>query len=218
MLPPPHVRPAFGVAQDMPRESTHDIVQRHLQAARNLSMSSQFATGNGNGMYPTSVNSDLRTSINIGQPGWPSSQSQGLPQNTARAGLPGPFHIYEDQPQTHGLQLLNNGAPGSRVPSGQSSIFGDNMRLSAPDSRVSSRQSSVIDGGLSAPGSRVSSRQPSRQSSAEPLRSSLNSNAPGQTNTEGNSEDAGGLIVKLPMPHVLKQKVRWTHCFSLRRY
>jgi hypothetical protein len=203
MFPPLLGRTPYGTAQGTPyaQQSTHEMIQRQLKAAQNMNLVPQYTTGYGNGINPAPAISASRTSVNLGQNDWANQAAHNPMQNSARPSLPGPFGIYQDQQPNYGFQLPNNCATGSYVPSRDASMRG---------LHVSSRQPSIINGSLSAPESRVSSRQPSHQSSGEQLRLSLNSNASGSSDDDDNVEDVDQLIVTLPLPHELKQKVRPT--------
>ncbi|KAH5176357.1 hypothetical protein HBH77_198970 [Parastagonospora nodorum] len=191
------------------QQSTHEMIQRQVRAARNMNLGLQYPSSHGNGMaYPVSAGSDMRTSVNLGQDGWAPTQSHSSAQNSGRPSLP--FVVTDNFAPRPGFQMPNINTAGLDVPSREEMTFEDHMRLSAPGSRVSSRQPSVVDGGPSAPVSRNTSRRASRQSSGEHLRLSLNSSASGPAEGGGgnsNSEDMHRLIVKLPMPRELKHKL-----------
>lgn len=204
MLPPLHGRSSYNMGQEeLYARSTQEMLQRQLQAARSMGLDTQYPSGYGANMNPIPVMSNSRTSPNLGQNGRMLPQQGGLllpsfSETSKPEGL-----RPSDQVDGTGHSLGGANVHGSRFSSRQPSIFEDHLRLSAPSSRVPSRQPSVAEG-LSHPGSRVSSRQPSRQSSAENLHLSLNSNAAGQ------SED-DHRIVKLAMPRDWKAKVRQSH-------
>lgn len=216
MLLPMLGRTQLGMPTFTPysQQSTHEMIQRQVQAARNMNLDPKYPSNYGNSMmYSASTSSDMRTSANLGQGGWAPTQPHSSVQNSGRPSLP--FVVTKDFAPRRGFQMPSISAAGLDVPSGEQMTFEDHMRLSAPGSRVSSRQPSVSDGGPSAPVSRVTSRQTSRQSSREHLRLSLNSNVsrPTEGSSNGNGEDFDRLIVKLPMPQELKQKVQ---CHGLR--
>jgi hypothetical protein len=210
MLPPLLGRTQFGMPAVTPdsQQSTHEMIQRQVRAARNMNLGPQYSSSYGNGMvYPASAGSDMRTSANLGQSGWAPTQSHSSAANSGRPSLP--FVVTDNFAPRQGFQMPNINTAGLDVPSREEMTFEDHMRLSAPGSRVSSRQPSIVDGGPSAPVSRVTSRQTSCQSSGAHLRLSLNSNGSGPAEGGGsNSEDMDRLMVKLPMPRELKHKVR----------
>jgi hypothetical protein len=194
MLPPPHGRSLQNMAQgERHGQSTHEMLQRQIQAAQNMGSGSPYMHGYGTGAYPAPVMSSTRTSLNLGQLQRGNALQPGLSDaSQSQVGRP-PIDL-NDQ----GNHLGGASANGSRFSSRQPSVFADHGHFSAPGSRVASPDLSGLAGGLRRQGSRLPSRQASRQSSAENLRASLNSNA-----------DAQSLVLKLNMPRNLKGQVRY---------
>jgi hypothetical protein len=201
MLPPLRGRSLQNMAQEeQPGQSTHEMLQRQVQAAQNMGLESPYMHGYGTGAYPTPVMSKTRTSLDFGQNGRmiPQHGSSLLP------GFPETFETQSDRPHIelddHGNNLGGISAYESRF-SRRPSVFAGLGRLSAPGSRGASPKPSVPGGGLQLQGSRLPSRQASRQSSAENLRASLDSNAT-------RMDEDGRFIFKFPMlPRNLNFKV-----------
>jgi hypothetical protein len=197
MLPPLHGHSLHNIAQEEQHgRPTHEMLQRQIQAAQNMGLNSPYMHGYGTGAYPAPVMSNTRTSLSLGQPQRGSALLPGFPdafQHQIHR-----HHIELDDSRNH---LGGISAYGSRFSSRQPSVFADHGQLSAPGSRVASPEPPVLGGGLQRQGSRPPSRQASRQSSAENLRTSLNSNAT-------RLDEDGRYILKFPMlPRNLNSKV-----------
>jgi hypothetical protein len=162
-------------------------------------------------MYPAPVMSGTRSSLGLGhndirtvsrpyRDGYSGGGGGG-----ARSQHPGYLHSYQD-----------------RLPNHLSSARRDMTPQDAPrsDSYVP-RPGSITNVQLR---SQMSSGQPSRQSSADNLRSSRNSNTADQTglenypnhDTKNNNEDTNRLMIKLPMSRELKQQVNLPSLFLLQ--
>jgi hypothetical protein len=212
---PPPVGVPTGAPYNSQYVSTQELLRRQRQGLINMQLASQYPTQLAMGMQYGAPVSDLRSSLHLGENGWPP-QPYAYGLGNARASLPSNFQVQQSRPLDHinsaDRSTFGFSAPGSQAQSRRSSIAdleqstGSNFMLphaSGNNSRAQSRQSSVAGGQRSAPGSRAQSRQASRQSSAEQL-------VPRPANL--NQTDANPrLVVKLPLPRELKMDVSITH-------
>lgn len=213
-MPPPVVVPT-GAPYNSQYVSTQELLRRQRQGLINMQLASQYPTQLAMGTQYGAPVSDLRSSLHLGENGWPPQPYAYGPGN-ARASLPSNFQVQQSRPLDHinsaDRSTFGFSAPSSQAQSRRSSIAdleqstGSNFMLPhalGNNSRAQSRQSSVAGGQRSALGSRAQSRQASRQSSAEQL-------VPRPANL--NQTDANPrLVVKLPLPRELKIDVSITH-------
>jgi hypothetical protein len=188
-------RGAYGAMNGLPyARSMHEMMQRQMKGIQGMGLASPYAARYGNGGYPASTDSSSSSSLHIGRYGWkaPPSQETGHVDSRSNVAESLQLHQTRGSAQRMGLAVPGLGAPVLRAPSHQSSVF---------NGQPSNPQQSVDEGKQSAIEPRAPSRPVSNQSSAEDLRSSMNS-APADQR-DGNTR----LIVKLPIPRELKQKV-----------
>jgi hypothetical protein len=195
-------RGAYGAMNGLPyARSMHEIMQRQMQGIQEMGLASPYAAQYGNNGYLASTDSISSSSLQTGRHGWKAPPAHETGHVDARSNVAESlqFHQTRGSAQRMGLAVPGLGAPVLRAPTHLSPVF--NGQPSTASSRVSAPQQLVDEGQLSAIESRASSRPVSNKSSAEDLRYSMNS-APADQR-DGNAQ----LIVKLPIPRELKQKV-----------
>jgi hypothetical protein len=200
--PPMSDRGAYGAMNGLPyARSMHEMMQRQMQGIQGMGLVSPYAARYGNGGYAASTDSSSSSSLHIRRRGGKAPPSQETGHVDSRSNVAESIQLQQTRgsAQRMGPAVPSLGAPVLRAPSHQSSVF--NGQPSTANSRVSTPQQWVDEGQQSAMESRAPSRPVSNQSSAEDLRYSMNS-APADQR-DGNAR----LIVKLPIPRELKQKV-----------
>jgi hypothetical protein len=200
MLPPPPGYASFSNSSAVPyARDTQEMLQRQVQAIQGMS---QYTLGYGAGVRPTCpapVMSSTRSSLDLGSRGERIGNIQSY-RNRSSNPLGGARQDMTslNVPPPVGYRPRRNMTP-----------------LEVPPPIHLPYRRSIIDGQS---GLRASSRQPSRQSSAEDLRSSRNSDTSGQIGTDNNhnrdinvddnnENENESLVIKLPLSRELKQKV-----------